>query len=132
MYNPKPSPSQNLASLATVPTGGSPQPTVASSSAALNRKNSRATSSGPFWVWLIVFGGLYILYEWLWDKKLGKQDLKLHFMMRFVINMFGLFAGVVFAVNLGKIVVGKLTVWTQGIPMLNDLMHYIAVAVGNA
>lgn len=131
MYNPLPSGRQNPANLQAVPNPSNPATDLANSSNALQRKNSRQSSSMPFWVWLVLFGGLYVAYEWVWEKKLSKEDMKLHFIMRFLLNMLGLFIGVVFVVNLGKIVVGKLAIWTKRFPFLNDIMHYIAIAVGN-
>lgn len=131
MYNSVAKPLQNPQSMAQGTAPGAQLDVVASQNAK-QRAAIRQSSTVPLWVWLVIFGGLYVGFEYFWERVWSKKETQAQFFLDFLVKMLGLFFGVVFVMNLGKIVIGKLILWSQKIPWLHDFLSYVGVVVGNA
>ena len=108
-------------------------PATATSPNPASRANARlAPSYLPIVLLIGVFGGLYLLVAWLQEKYNVEEASKFSNIAKYAMKLLTLFIAVVLAMNLGKILVGKLVLWTKNIPMVNQWFHYLAIVVGNA
>jgi len=96
------------------------------------RAQARAQTSHSAWILIIVFGGLYVLLSWLEHKQSLKESASRSAVEKYALRMADVLVMVIFGINLLKIIVAKLILWTKNMPMVQNWLHWFGNVVGNA